>query len=196
MLLRNSRALPGTLGHQVLEQLACTPGGATTSGLAAQAGLGSDGRALTRIGGELRRARERGWADREDRGVRGRRNAVVHTWTITDAGRAHLAASAGRRAPGRRLDPGARARLASGAALPPGPGTKRLVREALETAPDGLTVPEAAGVLGLGTRAAVSAAFLDGLAEGWCERAGWRRGGRNVPMAVYRSAGRQARGPA
>jgi len=74
--------------------------------------------------------------------------------------------------------------------LPPGPGIKRRLREALEAAPDGLTVPEAAALLGLPrTRhAGLRGAFLDGIREGWSERSGYRRGGQNVPSVVYRAA--------
>lgn len=76
-----------------------------------------------------------------------------------------------------------------GGLLPPGPGVKRLVMEALRSAPEGLTVPEAVTLPGLaGRRQAVHAALLDGLREGWAVRDGCRRGARNVPMVIYRSS--------
>jgi hypothetical protein len=79
-------------------------------------------------------------------------------------------------------------------ALPPGPGIKRQVREALESAPDGLTVPEAAERLGLpdSGRPRVRGALLDGMSEGWSERSGYRRGGRNAPSPVYRAVATEA----
>ena len=75
--------------------------------------------------------------------------------------------------------------------LPPGPGTKRRLKEALERAPDGLTVPEAAAILGLppARRPGLRGALLDGIGEGWSERAGYRRAGGNQAAVVYRATG-------